>query len=82
MEMRPLQSFRERITGPRVPITRLEVEKVIVGLSPGRAPGPDGPPAALFRGLPALRDMLALLLDAVIRLGRLPVGLTQTSMAP
>ena len=73
----PLPHFRERIGDDIQEISRLEVDKAVHGLAVGRAPGPDGFPAILYKKLPVLREVLVLIFNAIMRTGRFPVVVTR-----
>ena len=69
---RPLGPFRERIEGSFQAFSRMEVTKAIWGLSQGKAPGPDGIPAEIFKRLPTLVPVLRVLFNGIYSRGGIP----------
>ena len=72
---------RWRNTGVVERITEIEIRKAVGELASGRAPGPDGLPADVFRNLPALTGMLASLLTTVFTSGRMPYELVRVFLS-
>ena len=71
-EERPLGPFREQMIGSFKEVTRLEVTKAVGGLTSGKAPGPDGIPAEIFKQIAALLPVLQVLVNAIYSTGKIP----------
>ena len=81
-DAQPLSPFRGRVLEELEPVERIEVDKAVDSMALGKAPGPNGVPAEMYARLPAMRETPVLFFNAVLRTGKLPIGLTGVAIVP
>ena len=60
----------------------IEIAEAVGEPAEGRAPGPDGFPAELFRKLPILQDALTILFNIILETGDIPTALRRIYLVP
>ena len=78
----PLTSFNERIDQSHEPVGSIEIQKALKGLKPGKAPGPDNLPSAVYRRIPSLATHLERIFNMMYKTGRIPVTWRRVHLVP
>ena len=78
----PLAPFEERVEGSHNQVSNIEISKAIKSLKTGKAPGPDGIPAMVYKKLPSLIPHIQRLLNISHTTGHIPTLWRRLHLAP